>query len=116
MSEKYKWKEEDENSSYSGPYVNIPDDIKDVDSEITKQILKCEISGKLYKIIPQELECYKTMGIPIPRCSPEQRWKDRFSKQNLEHFGIENVRIVQKELKALILRIDLKKFIVRCAI
>lgn len=43
--------------------------------------MTCEETGKPYKIIPQELEFYRKMGLPIPRVSVEQRHKHRFTQQ-----------------------------------
>lgn len=77
--EKNGWRYVEKKSEYSGDatLTEIPDDISDVEENICKEILKCEKSGKLYKIIPQELKFYKKMGIPVPRCAPDQRHKDR---------------------------------------
>ena len=67
---------------YKGPEVEIPESIKDVDEDICKQILRCEKSGKLYKITPQELKFYKKMNLPIPRRAPFQRHLDRLRLRN----------------------------------
>lgn len=56
----------------------IPDDIVDVDNEILDKILKCEITGRPYKIIPQELKFYKLLGLPVPRICPKERLARRF--------------------------------------
>lgn len=83
MAHGWNWrKETDEAQSYLGPRVEIPDSIKDVSDEITKQILHCEVTGKPYKIIPQELEFYRDMSLPIPRRSPDQRHKERMAQRN----------------------------------
>ena len=78
----YKWRDDDESNAYQGPTPTIPDNISDIDDEILKQILKCEVSGKLYKIIPQELEFYRKMKLPIPHRCPNQRHKDRLAMRN----------------------------------
>lgn len=77
-----KWKDEDQISSYQGPKVEIPANIADVGDEITKQILTCEVSGKLYKITAQELEFYRQMGLPIPKKCPDQRYLERMHRKN----------------------------------
>lgn len=100
LAKNYKWKEGDENSSYSGPTVNIPDNINNVSDEITKQILKCEVSGKLYKVIPQELEFYRNMKLALPRRSPEQRWKDRFAMQNPRHLWDRKCDNCRKDIRS----------------
>lgn len=58
---------------------NIPDDIREVDDTITKQVLKCIRTGKNYNIVDQELLFYKQHNIPIPRLHPDERYKDRMA-------------------------------------
>lgn len=74
--------DEQEQDQYLGPVYDIPDDIADVPDDITKKILRCEVTGKPYKIIPQELKFYRRMGIPIPRKCPDQRHKERLALRN----------------------------------
>ena len=76
------WKDADEVSEYQGPKVIPPQNITDVSNAITDQILSCEVSGKLYKIIPAELDFYRRMKLPIPRRCPNQRHQDRLKKRN----------------------------------
>ena len=45
---------------------NIPNDINQVSDSITNEILKCELTGRNYKITDQELKFYKKMQIPLP--------------------------------------------------
>jgi hypothetical protein len=81
ISKGYKWKEKDAKEYMSQNYI-IPDNIKDVSDSICKEILACEITGKNYKIIPQELEFYKKMNLAIPRNHPDQRHIDRMALRN----------------------------------
>lgn len=74
--------EEDSKEQYLGPDHKIPENIADVPDDITKQILRCSVLGKPFKIIPQELKFYRSMGIPIPRRCPEQRHKERLAMRN----------------------------------
>ncbi len=67
----YTWKEE-QVEAFTQTY-SIPDDIKDVQDDILDAILKCEVTGKKYKIIKQELAAYRKMGVPIPTVSPIAR-------------------------------------------
>ena len=76
------WHEEDGEYAYEGPDIEMPDEIKDVPDDITDKILKCKESGKFYKIIPQELQFCKRMGVPAPRVCPDQRHKDRMEYRN----------------------------------
>jgi hypothetical protein len=58
---------------------NIPDAIEEVSDDITKEVLKCIRSGRNYNIVPQELELYRRLKIPIPRLHPDERYKDRIA-------------------------------------
>jgi len=79
----WKWFEESQSQEqYFGPAVEISEHISEVGDDVTRQILRCSITGKPYKIIPQELQFYRTMGIPIPRKCPDQRHKERMALRN----------------------------------
>ncbi|OGJ60781.1 hypothetical protein A3C37_02740 [Candidatus Peribacteria bacterium RIFCSPHIGHO2_02_FULL_53_20] len=79
----WKWKEADaKEQQYLGPRYEVPDDIKDVSDDIMKHILTCEVTGRLYKIIPQELKFYRDMRIPVPRKCPDQRRTERMVLRN----------------------------------
>lgn len=67
---------------YIGPEIQVPPTIQDVSETITQQILRCQQTGKLYKITPQELCFYRNRGLPIPRICPEQRHAERMAKRN----------------------------------
>lgn len=56
---------------------DLPDNIKDVDDSITKEILRCVDCNRNYKIIEQELLFYRKLKIPIPRKCFYCRHKDR---------------------------------------
>ena len=96
----WKWKEEEAISEkYLGPVTDIPDDIHDVADSLSSNILKCEVSGKLYKIIPQELKFYKQMGLPVPRRCPDQRHKDRLTQRNPRHLWDRTCAQCSKSIK-----------------
>ena len=77
-----RYKEEDPLNSYVGPSLAPPSSIAATSDEVTNGILKCEISGKSYKIIPNELQLHRLMGVPLPRRCPEQRHLDRMACRN----------------------------------
>ncbi|MEI6581113.1 MAG: hypothetical protein WCO07_03010 [bacterium] len=58
---------------------DIPDDIKDVNEEILKEVFKCEECTKNYNLTKDELAFYKKENIPLPRFCPECRYKKRFA-------------------------------------
>jgi len=79
----WNWYDEvDAKNQYLGPSAAIPQTIAEVPDSIVHQILSCCVTGKPYKIIPQELKFYRQMGIPIPHKCPEQRHKERLASRN----------------------------------
>jgi hypothetical protein len=97
----WRWKKEarDEEKSYLGPSVAIPEDIKDVDDSICSAILRCEATGKLFEIIPQELKFYKTMNLPLPRKCFMQRQAERFALRNPRKLWQRKCQKCQKEIQ-----------------
>ncbi len=82
----WTWREEsDQRNQYLGPDYVIPNTIEEVSDDITKQILRCEVTGNPYKIIPQELKFYRKMNIAIPKKCPDERHKERMALQNPWH-------------------------------
>ena len=108
----YKWKEpEQRNYEITLKTEQIPDNIKDVSDSILGEIIQCQhavsqinadetqinadsisanqrISARMeqctsaFKIIPQELQLYRQMNIPLPRLCPNCRHYQRMSKKN----------------------------------
>lgn len=75
-----KWQDEETRDIGSGP--KIPDSIHDVTDDILKETLVCEETGRLYKLVPQELKLYRQLEIPVPRYAPETRNRHRMDRRN----------------------------------
>lgn len=58
------------------------ENINDISDDICQKTLRCEITGRSFKILPAELTFYRKMGLPIPRRHPDQRHYDRLEKHN----------------------------------
>ncbi|EKE29828.1 MAG: hypothetical protein ACD_2C00091G0014 [uncultured bacterium (gcode 4)] len=78
-------------SDYESPYPKVekiipasklPLDIKDIPDDILNWALTCEITGKPYRIIKQELDFYRKNSLPIPRRHPDQRHLERMKLRN----------------------------------
>ena len=79
----WQWYETQEKKDvYMRPAVPIPETIVEVPEDICEQILTCSVTGHPFKIIPQELKFYRTMGLPLPKKCPDQRHKDRMALRN----------------------------------
>ncbi len=76
------WKKEDQLNRYDGPHLSPPQNIKDVQENIIKEILTCKTCHKNYKIIEPELKFYKKMQLPLPVNCPDCRHNHRLSKRN----------------------------------
>lgn len=90
----WKWKGEEETSSYHGPYytalpiqeyneklVGYETAQKNID-ELLNWILQCAITKKPFKIIKQELGFHIEHNLPLPEKHPDQRHKERISQKN----------------------------------
>ena len=79
----YKWKEKIE-SKYiiTKKAEELPDDIKDVDDSILKEIIECTHTKKAFRILPFELKFYRRMNITLPRLHQDERYKKRFALRN----------------------------------
>jgi hypothetical protein len=81
--EKFGWKwRNDDKKEFQPQTVQIPKEINEVPDTVCSEILACEITGKNFRIIPQELAFYKKMHLPTPRRHPDQRHKERIEKRN----------------------------------
>jgi hypothetical protein len=45
-------------------------------------VLNCQLTGKPYRVIPQERAWYQRLGLPIPSVCPEERRRLRFLQRN----------------------------------
>ncbi len=77
----WRWKTEDQ-KEFQPQTAKIPQKIEDATEDICYEVLACEVTGKNYRIIPQELAFYQSMKLPIPRKHPDQRHKERIAKRN----------------------------------
>jgi hypothetical protein len=64
------------------PASRLPDSIESIPDDILNWAIECEVSGKPFRIIKQELEFYRKHSLPIPRRHPDQRHLDRMSMRN----------------------------------
>lgn len=79
------WHEDTREKLEGTQQKNIPDDIREVTDDITGHVLTCEVTGRPYKIIPQELAFYRQQKLPIPHRHPDQRHMDRIALHTPYH-------------------------------
>lgn len=77
----YSWKD-DMGKTYIDEGAEIPKSMEDVADDFASKTLRCEKSGRAYKVLPQELKLYKRMHAPIPRKCPDERHLGRLAQRN----------------------------------
>ncbi len=96
----YRW--EDDIQKTEGKETLLPEDILDhiseVNDEMLKEVLKCIVCDRNYKIIEAELLFYRKMNIPIPRKCFYCRHEARIIKRGPYKFWDRNCAKCQKEI------------------
>ncbi|MCX6733361.1 MAG: hypothetical protein NTX63_00950 [Candidatus Peregrinibacteria bacterium] len=80
LAQGLSWREDDKKKVPST--CEIPQSIDQTKDSITQEVLACVTCGSNYKIIPQELEFYRSKGIPIPKKCFKCRHYDRMRTRN----------------------------------
>ena len=87
-----KWQDNDFGLKFDGEFYSPEDDVTEYAKSEEKRkallsgILKCEATGKPYKILPFELAFYIKNNIPVPRKSSEARMKEKHDLINIAKF------------------------------
>jgi len=98
-SKGYLWRE-----NISGSYKvtikgkDLPQTISEVDDSILNEIIECEITGKPFKIIEQELNFYKRFDLPLPSVHPDERHNRRLKLRNPMILNKRNCFLCKKEV------------------
>ncbi len=77
----------------------LPDNQKDIPDDILNWAIRCEVTGRPFKIQPQELTFYRTQKLPIPRRHWYQRHLDRFQQRNPRTFWNRSCAKCGKEIR-----------------
>ena len=86
----FSWKDaEERNYQITKHPIDLADCIDEATDDILKDIIGCEHKGDCnekctvaFRIIPQELQFYKRMNLPIPRLCPNCRHYERLKHRN----------------------------------
>lgn len=52
---------------------DVPETIQEVSVDILTKAIRCQISGRPFRVIASELDFYRKMGLPLPTIHPELR-------------------------------------------
>ncbi|MBI5411732.1 hypothetical protein HZA43_00985 [Candidatus Peregrinibacteria bacterium] len=61
------------------PAEKLPETIDKIPDDVLNWAIKCEATGRLFKIIAQELRLYRKQNIPLPYFHPEERHRQRIA-------------------------------------
>jgi hypothetical protein len=86
----YFWREpEERNYKITLAAKDLPQSIEETKDSILNEIIGCEHEGKCdegcslaFKIIPEELQLYRKMGVPLPKLCFNCRHTQRFKRKN----------------------------------
>ncbi|MDD4318942.1 MAG: hypothetical protein PHW10_01285 [Candidatus Peribacteraceae bacterium] len=98
----WSWREEAEEPPQATRTLdakNLPDRINDVMDDILHAAIRCPVSGRLFKVIKQELEFYRKMRLPIPHFHPDERHKRRMALRNPRKLWIRSCMKCGKEMR-----------------
>lgn len=76
------WWQEPQTSEFNGRIFSkdeVPKNIKDVKDDILDVAIKCEVTGRPFRVIKEELAFYRRENLPIPIIGPAERLRNRFS-------------------------------------
>jgi hypothetical protein len=62
--------------------ADLPDLIEDIPDDVLNWAIVCEVTGRLFRIIKQELDFYRRQKIPLPRAHPDERYDARLRLRN----------------------------------
>ena len=90
IAQGYKWKDKEErNYEIDIKNEEIPNNIKEVEESILGKVIECAHKGtcneqctEAFKIIPNELQFYQRMNLPLPRFCPNCRHYQRLKQRN----------------------------------
>lgn len=90
LKQGYAWQDiESKHQGSTKPWNNLPNHIKNTDDSILKEVISCKHEGRCehgctgaLRILPQELEFYRRLNIPLPRLCINCRHRERLKKRN----------------------------------
>jgi len=93
-AEGYVWRDsEEKNYKITVVAENIPDNSKDLSENISSEVFECAHKGECnhqcagaFRVIPQELQFYKKMNLPLPHFCPNCRRGERLAQRHMLKF------------------------------
>jgi len=97
----WKWKDQyDEMQKVTKviPASQLPDSLDDIPDDILNWAIECAATKRPFKIIKQELDFYRRMGLPVPHFHPDERFRRRTALRNPRKLWKRNCANCQKPI------------------
>ncbi|MFA6523076.1 MAG: hypothetical protein WCS85_01790 [Candidatus Peribacteraceae bacterium] len=81
----WAWREEKDEMPKVSKVISasqLPASIDDIPDDVLNWAIQCEVTGRPFKVIKQELDFYRSMRLPIPHFHPDERHKRRMALRN----------------------------------
>jgi hypothetical protein len=98
----WKWRDEKDEVPEVEKIIQaeqLPDSIDNIPDDILNWAIKCEVTGRPFRIVKQELEFYRKMNLPIPHLHPDERHKRRMALRNPRKLWKRNCDKCGKEME-----------------
>lgn len=90
LKQGYRWRDSDvRDYKITKKASEIPENIKDIGNSVLNEVIGCEHEGKCseqcataFKIVPEELNFYRRMNLPLPHLCPNCRHAGRLKQRN----------------------------------
>ena len=93
-----KWAD-DENEFVGKSEEEVPENLIDIPSGITKKLFTCTQSGKKYRFSDAEIKFYQKYGIPLPTMSPIERIENMWRKMGFRKLSDKRCQKCNKLVK-----------------
>lgn len=64
---------------------DVPSTIAETDDGILGKAIRCEATGRVFRLTKQELDFHRQMKLPVPRIHPDERHRLRMAMRNPRH-------------------------------
>ena len=61
---------------------DLPERIAEAGDDVLSKAIRCEATGRAFRMTRAELDSYRKKGLPLPRRHPDQRYRDRMKQRN----------------------------------
>jgi hypothetical protein len=98
-AQEWKWIEPQSEDKDGTSAEELPDNIDDASDALLSTPVRCMRSGRVFRMIKQEIDFYRQHRIPLPRLHPTERHRDRFRSHNFPRLHNRHCMNCQKPMR-----------------